>query len=299
MSWSLTSLPRLTPPSSPRREVPPWVGAVAVGAALAALVALELRRPLRRSVESKVRRDVRNLAVAAVGAAATMLAERPLALSAAAWVERRRVGLAQWLPLSAPLRTLMAVVALDYTLYWWHVATHRVPWLWSLHKVHHCDRDMDATTALRFHAVDLLVSAPVRVGQVLVAGAAPWSFTLWQVFLYLCILFHHSNVRLPFAWEKRLVRLLVTPRMHGIHHSTVREEVGSNWSSGLTVWDWLHGTLRLNVPQAAVTIGVPGYERAGQVTVGRLMTMPFRATEEAAGAERRERIGGAVGRLCE
>jgi sterol desaturase/sphingolipid hydroxylase (fatty acid hydroxylase superfamily) len=75
--------------------------------------------------------------------------------------------------------------------------------------------------------------------------------------------------------ERRLNRLIVTPRMHGIHHSDVREETDSNWSSGLTVWDWLHGTLRLNVPQDEITIGVPAYRAPEEVGLVDVLKLPF------------------------
>ena len=100
--------------------------------------------------------------------------------------------------------------------------------------------------------------------------------SVWQTGLLVSILFHHSNVRLPMSLERLLVRIIVTPRMHGIHHSTVRNETDSNWSSWFTVWDWLHGTLNLGVSQQAITIGVPAYRDATEVRFGKILTMPFR-----------------------
>ncbi len=88
-------------------------------------------------------------------------------------------------------------------------------------------------------------------------------------------MFHHSNVELPISLERRLNRLIVTPRMHGIHHSIVREETNSNWSSGLTIWDRLHGTLRLNVPQGEITIGIPAYRKPEDVELLKILPMPF------------------------
>jgi sterol desaturase/sphingolipid hydroxylase (fatty acid hydroxylase superfamily) len=88
-------------------------------------------------------------------------------------------------------------------------------------------------------------------------------------------MFHHSNVRLPEAFERRLGALVVTPRMHGIHHSTAREERDSNWSSGLTLWDRLHGTLRLDVPQGEIEIGVPEYREPSEVGLSRILKLPF------------------------
>jgi sterol desaturase/sphingolipid hydroxylase (fatty acid hydroxylase superfamily) len=155
------------------------------------------------------------------------------------------------------------------------VLTHRVPFLWRFHKVHHVDRDLDASTALRFHFAEMILSVPYRALQVLAIGVSPAALRFWQQATLVEILFHHSNVRLPRRFERWLSKLVVTPSLHGIHHSTVPDEVNSNWSSGLTVWDWLHGTLRSDVPQQAIKIGVPGYDDPKRVRLPELMKMPF------------------------
>jgi sterol desaturase/sphingolipid hydroxylase (fatty acid hydroxylase superfamily) len=108
-----------------------------------------------------------------------------------------------------------------------------------------------------------------------VIGVSPLALSIWQTLLLISILFHHSNVRLSIDTERWLNRLIVTPRMHGIHHSIVREETDSNWSSGLTIWDRLHGTLRLNVPQDEITIGVPAYRKPQDVGLLKILSIPF------------------------
>ena len=185
------------------------------------------------------------------------------------WGLLRRAGLPLWLEVPA------ALVLMDYTFYVWHVLMHRVPFLWRFHLVHHVDLDLDASTALRFHFGELLISIPFRAAQGISIGLTRFTFSVWQLAFALCILFHHSNLRLPIDVERRLTRLFVTPRMHGIHHSTVPEETNSNWSSGLTIWDWLHGTLRLNVPQQAIDIGIPAFQDPAQVTLPKLLGLPF------------------------
>ncbi len=190
-------------------------------------------------------------------------------------VERRRWGLLPRLRLSRRMETAIAVILLDYTLYVWHVLTHRVPFLWRFHVVHHVDLDLDASTAIRFHFGELALSVPWRAAQIVMIGVSSGAYAAWQTALFLSILFHHSNVRLPLRVERWLSRILVTPRMHGIHHSMVREETNSNWSSGLTIWDRLHGTLLLNVPQEAITIGVPAFRTPHQVELSRIMEMPL------------------------
>lgn len=263
------------------RKVPAWLGASLAAGAFGALVWLERRRPLRRSVESKLTRDARNLFVAGVAAVALQLAERPVAERLTALVERRKVGLLKQVALPRALEMALAVVLLDYTLYVWHVLTHRVPALWRFHLVHHADLDLGASTALRFHFGELVVSVAWRAAQILIIGVSPGSLSAWQSFLFVSILFHHSNLRLPVEAERRLNKFIVTPRMHGIHHSTLSGERDANWSSGLTLWDKLHGTLRLNVPQEEITIGVPAYREPAELGLFEILKLPFGAERPA------------------
>jgi sterol desaturase/sphingolipid hydroxylase (fatty acid hydroxylase superfamily) len=249
------------------------LAAVIVGGTFVILTAFERRRPLRPERESKIRHVSRNLVFAGLAAATVNLLERPLVQPLACVVERRRWGLLYLRRLPRPLHIALALVLLDYTLYVWHVLVHRVPWLWRFHVVHHIDLDLDASTALRFHFGELALSIPWRAAQIVGVGVTPEALTLWQNALLVSILFHHSNVKLPVGLERAVNRVFVTPRMHGIHHSIVPEETNSNWSSGLTLWDWLHGTLRLNVPQRA--IGVPAYRDPQDVTLGKSLKLPF------------------------
>ena len=143
------------------------------------------------------------------------------------------------------------------------------------HQPHHVDLDMDASTALRFHFGEMLVSVPWRAAQVVAIGAGPFALSLWQTLVLVEILFHHSNVELPARTERSLSWIVVTPRMHAVHHSIVPEETDSNWSNLLSVWDWLHGTLRRDVMEAEITIGVPAYRDPAEVTLPRVVEMPF------------------------
>jgi len=270
------------------RQLPAWLSAPLVVGAFGLLWLMERRRPLRRAVEPKLTRNARNLLVAGAGAAALQLVERPLVQPLTRLVERRKCGLLKVARLPLWLEVTLAVVLMDYTLYVWHVLTHKAPLLWRFHVVHHADLDLDASTALRFHFIELAVSTGWRAGQVLLIGVSPLSLSVWQTFLLLSVLFHHSNVRLPIELERLLNRLVVTPRMHGIHHSIIREETDSNWSSGLTLWDWLHGTLKINVPQDEITIGVPAFRDPWEVGLIKVLSMPFgeqRPTWDLPGAE--------------
>jgi len=252
-----------------------WIAGPLVIGAFVLLVWLEHRRPLRKRTEPVLPHHTRNLLLAALGALATILIEAPLIQPLARLVEERHWGLTGVFQLQGALAALAALVLMDYTFYWWHVLLHRVPGLWRFHAVHHVDLDLDASTALRFHFGEILLSVPWRAAQVLIIGLSPWMFSLWQVWFALCVMFHHSNIRLPLRGERLLNRLLVTPRMHAVHHSQVEAETNSNWSSGLTCWDWLHGTLRINVPQEKIEIGLPAFPDAGALGLPAILAMPF------------------------
>jgi sterol desaturase/sphingolipid hydroxylase (fatty acid hydroxylase superfamily) len=252
------------------------LGWMIVGAVLGALFVAERRRPLRRQVEPGAARVGRNLVIGVLAAATTAASELPIVAPVQALAERERIGLLRLIPMPRALRVLLGFLLLDYTLYLWHRANHRAPVLWRFHAVHHIDLDLDTTTGLRFHFGELAMAAAFRAAQVLVLGVDRNTLRLWQKMLVLSVVFHHSNLKLPTAVEGRLNAVLVTPRMHGIHHSTRPDETNSNYSSLLSCWDRLHRSLRLDVPQARVTIGVPGFSQPEEVTLEQSLRLPFR-----------------------
>lgn len=250
------------------KQTPPsrnlWLAAAALGGLLLA----ERLWPKRTRVAAEPGRTGRNLALGALNTAVVAGVQAPLARQLAARVEREQLGLAQQLP--APVRDLAAMLLLDWSMYHWHVATHRVPWLWRLHLVHHVDRDMDASTALRFHVVDMALSVPLRLAQVRLLGVSPRALALWEGFFMASVLFHHADLELPF--DSPLSMVLTTPGMHDIHHRADAASLDSNYSAGLSLWDRLHGTFADTAP--AVPIGVPGQ---GDHGLADLLALPFAA----------------------
>lgn len=255
------------------------MGALActIAVAFAAFLLLEHFRPLRREVEPKWRRVARNLTVGALSFAVAFPLQLAILVPLSSWLAAHRIGLLHMgRVLNPSIRTALAVILLDYTLWIWHWASHRVPFLWRFHLVHHVDRDLDASTALRFHFGEQALAVGWRAVQIMVIGADPLAVWIWQIVLFVSILFHHSNVRLPARWESVLVRLVVTPRMHGIHHAQREEWTHSNWSSILTCWDFLHRTMVTRVHDAEIHIGIPAYDDPRAVTLGRILLLPFR-----------------------
>ena len=230
---------------------------------------------MRRQIERREINTARNLAIASAAGAIINFLEKPVADKLTKFVEKKRFGLLKVFRLPKILETVFAIVLLDYTLYLWHVLTHKVPFLWRFHRIHHADLDLTASTALRFHFGEMTISVLFRAGQILLIGVSPNALKTWQSLLLLSILFHHSNVRLPKEYEDQLQKFIVTPRLHGIHHSVKKDEQDSNWSSGLTVWDFLHGTFRNDVPQNEITIGVKEFDEENEVTIGEMLLKPF------------------------
>ncbi|HET8646949.1 MAG TPA: sterol desaturase family protein [Vicinamibacteria bacterium] len=249
--------------------------AVAAGAFLL-LAVLERLFPLRPRTEAQGPHLARNLVLAGTAAATATALQAVLLRPVADLVARHHLGLVPRLGLPPAAALVLSVLLLDYTLWHWHRWNHHVGWLWRFHLVHHVDRDLDASTALRFHFGEMALSVPYRAAQVALIGADAAALSLWTALLLVSILFHHSNLRLPARVDALLVRLVVTPRMHGIHHSERRNEVHTNFASLLTIWDALHRTLRLDVPQETVVIGVPGYRQRRWLGLGALLALPFR-----------------------
>jgi sterol desaturase/sphingolipid hydroxylase (fatty acid hydroxylase superfamily) len=194
--------------------------------------------------------------------------KRPLALPLSQRTVTRRQGLVQQLDVPIWQRDLAAMLLLDWSMYHWHVATHRVPMLWRLHRVHHIDADMDVTTALRFHALDMVISVPLRLAQVRLIGVSPRALAVWEGFFFASVLFHHADIDIP--GDDKLAWLLTTPGMHDIHHRADAESLDSNFSAGVSLWDRLHGTFSDQASSA--TIGIPDNWPQGLVAA---LELPF------------------------
>ncbi len=239
------------------------------------LYVFEKKRPLRKQIEQKEISTLRNLAIASTAGLAINFLEKPVTNKLTEFVEEKRFGLLKIFKLPKFAETALAISLLDYTLYLWHVLTHKLPFLWRFHQVHHADLDLTASTAIRFHFGEMSISVIFRAGQILLIGVSPKALQIWQNLLILSVLFHHSNIKLPKEFEEKLEKIIVTPRLHGIHHSEKKDEMDSNWSSGLSIWDSLHGTFRNDIPQNEIKIGVSGFDSEKDVTLEKMLIAPF------------------------
>lgn len=254
-------------------ERPLFVAAVVLFGAL--LFLLERVARLRRASRPLLARVLVNACVAALAFATSMWLVRPAAVATLQWAWGRPFGILHVVPMAPAAQFVLSFLLMDLTFYWWHVANHRVPFLWRFHNVHHIDPDLDVSTAFRFHPGEVALSAGFRVLQISAIGLSAGMFAAYELAFQANTLFHHSNVRLPIGLERSLNLIIVTPRMHGIHHSQIRDEAESNYSVVLSWWDRLHRTLGLDVPQSAIAIGVPAYPSPADNTLWRALLLPF------------------------
>jgi sterol desaturase/sphingolipid hydroxylase (fatty acid hydroxylase superfamily) len=250
--------------------------AYALAPLMALLFGLERLWPLRRRRRALIARLLVNLGVSALAFATAAVSVRPAVMALLPWPSDKPFGVIPLVSRSPAVQFLLSFLLMDVTFYWWHVANHRVPFLWRFHNVHHIDPDLDVSTAFRFHFGEVALSSAFRAIQIGAIGLSAPSFAVYEIAFQANTLFQHSNVRLPARLERLLNLFLVTPRMHGIHHSQARAETNSNYSVVFSWWDRLHRTLGLDVPQSGIVIGVPAYSEPEDNTLWNALLIPFR-----------------------
>jgi sterol desaturase/sphingolipid hydroxylase (fatty acid hydroxylase superfamily) len=250
------------------------------------LFILESKYQLRKRVQGRWKRIIINFIVSLPAFALLRFLFIPAMVWLAAKNQGWQLGLGYQIAGPAWVWSVMVFLALDYSNYIWHILLHKLPLLWRFHLVHHTDLDLDITTAFRFHFGELIASLFFRGAAILLTGASPLMVLVYEIAFEAATQFHHSNTRLPFRVEKILNFLIVTPRMHGIHHSMVKKETDSNYSVIFSFWDRIHQTVRLNIHQQDIVTGVPSYADERELTVGRLLKLPFTAVRKWQETER-------------
>ena len=247
-----------------------------VAAVFAVFALIEVARPARAAPRGK--RWVTNILLFAIDTAAVRLIVPLLMVGAAALAAERGIGLLNQIDLPAWAAVAAAIVALDLALYLQHWATHRVPLLWRLHKVHHSDPAFDVTTAARFHPLEIGLSMVFKMAVVVALGLPVLGVFLFEVVFNIATLFTHANFALPRSLERPVRSVLVTPDMHRIHHSMYQRETDSNYGTLLSGWDRLFGTYtsRAKGGQDGITIGLEPYQDERPHRLGWSLLLPFR-----------------------
>jgi sterol desaturase/sphingolipid hydroxylase (fatty acid hydroxylase superfamily) len=244
------------------------------------LFILETKFKLRKRVQSRWKRIIINFSVSIPSFSLLRLLFIPLMVWLAYGNEQWQFGLNYLYAVPAWLEVAIAFLLLDYSNYLWHIVLHKMPLMWRFHLVHHTDLDLDITTAFRFHFGELIGSVFFRGAAVILIGVSPIIVLIYEIAFDASNQFQHSNMKIPFRFEKVLNKILVTPRMHGIHHSMKKRETESNFSIIFSFWDRLHNTIRLNVSQEKIITGVPAYANEKELTTGLLLQLPFTKIRE-------------------
>ncbi|MEO1694517.1 MAG: sterol desaturase family protein [Pseudomonadota bacterium] len=255
---------------------------------LIAMILLEFAVPKRALSQTRRKRWATNFAIVGIDTLAVrLLARTPEILSAVAvplaavgvalWAESAGIGLFNVFEVPFWLALLVSVLVLDFAIWLQHWLSHRIPILWRLHQVHHADPDIDVSTAIRFHPVEIMLSMIYKIAWVLVLGAPAVAVVVFEVLLNGCAMFNHANIALPRPIDRVLRWFIVTPDMHRVHHSTQRHEHDTNYGFSLSVWDRVFATYT-DQPERGhqgMDIGLPEYRKGEPVRLSWSLLVPF------------------------
>ncbi len=257
-----------------------------------AMALVELALPKRKLIVSKGRRWLTNLGISATASLLLRLmaglAVPVTAVAAAFYAQEQGLGLLNNVDWPAWLKVVVVLAALDLAIWTQHLASHKVPILWRLHKVHHADRDIDVSTAVRFHPIEIALSMVWKIAVVIPLGASPFAEFLFEVILNGCAMFNHANIDLPRMLDRILRLFVVTPDMHRVHHSVLRREHDSNYGFNLSLWDRLFRTYTAQPHggHQGMRIGLTFYQSEAPARFGWSLWLPFRqAADEPRNSE--------------
>lgn len=238
----------------------------------------ELLSPRRTQSHSRSVRWLNNLAIMVLNGLVVRLGIPLAAVGTAIAAQDQNLGLLNQVTLPAWFAMVVAIVALDLILYLQHLVFHHVDFLWRLHRMHHADLEVDVTTGLRFHPIEIVLSMAIKMAAVLVLGAPVVAVIAFEVLLNASSLFNHANIRIPDKVDRVMRYFIVTPDMHRVHHSVVQQETDSNFGFNVPWWDYLFGTYRAS-PQAGhigMKVGIEHFRTPRDLWLDHLLLQPFR-----------------------
>jgi len=239
------------------------------------LLLLESFYQRKDRMDSRMIRSVKNLGLVFVNNLVLRLLIPVVPATFAVFANSRGWGVFNYFQTPAILQWLATLLIFDFIIYIQHILFHAVPVLWRLHMIHHADLDIDATTGLRFHPLEIIISLFIKLGAVAAFGFPAGAVILFEIILNATSMFNHSNIYIPLAADRWIRRLIVTPDMHRVHHSVILTESNSNFGFNLSWWDRLCGTYQAQ-PAAGhknMTIGLAQYRKP--LSLWRILIMPF------------------------
>ena len=237
----------------------------------------ELIAPRRPLTTSKIIRWFSNLGLVLIDSIVVRLFFPTALAGIALLVQQRGWGLFNQFELPYLLKIIFSVLVLDFVIYLQHIVFHSVPLFWRLHMVHHTDMDIDVTTGVRFHPIEIILSMGIKMIVVVLIGAPAVAVLIFEIILNGTSMFNHGNVHYSQNIDSILRLLVVTPEMHRVHHSTIRWETNSNLGFNFPWWDRLFGTYRGQPAKGhlEMTIGLDQYKEPNKLTLPWLLVLPF------------------------
>ena len=246
---------------------------------LAIMMLWENLKPNRLSPVSASKRWFSNFSMVLLGAVVARLII-PTGLAAIAiYAQNNQIGVWNSISVTLWLSVPISVLLFDCLIYWQHRVFHRVPMLWRIHRVHHADPHLDASTGLRFHPIEIALSLVVKIAAVILLGAPILAILIFEVVLNATAIFNHSNIKLPVKVDRFLRMFIVTQAMHRIHHSQVVSETDSNFGFNLSIWDRLFGSYIADAKNGddGIKLGLKEYSSPQTNTnLKALLLMPFK-----------------------
>jgi len=247
-------------------------------ALLVILGSLEFFLPLAKRKCSRIKQWAINLSMVVIDSIAVRLCFPLLAVGAAQYADDHTIGIFNLIVLPDVITVVIALLLLDLLIYAQHMLFHRIPILWSLHKVHHTEIALDVTSAVRFHPVEIMLSMLIKIAFVLLMGIPVLAVILFEISLNSLALFNHSNLKLPEGLDKILRKIIITPEVHWIHHSQIVKETNSNYGFNLIIWDKLFSTYTekptFNYPE--MQQGLAEYSAKVPLNLYHLLLLPFK-----------------------
>lgn len=244
----------------------------------------EWRIPFRKASVSKSQRWVNNFSLVLMNSVALRILFPAAAVGAAIYAEHQEIGLFNWLDIPFAIQTVFCVVLLDLIIYLQHLVMHKVSILWRLHKVHHADLDVDLSTGLRFHTLEIILSMMIKFIMVILLGANVTSVIIFEILLNGMAMFNHSNIALPERFDRLLRKWIVTPNMHRSHHHIDKKNADHNYGFNLSIWDHIFKThIKDSLAiQKAMLLGISECRvNTETVRLDRLLIMPFLKIKES------------------
>ncbi len=250
-------------------------------AILVIMLVFETLFPRKRRTQDRLKHILNNLGIVLSYTVLLQIVFRLVPIGAAmgmaAYAQAKGWGVLNLFDMPIWLSVTISVILLDMAVYWQHVASHKIPIIWDFHKMHHADRDLDATSGIRFHPVEILASMFYKMAVVVLLGPPVLGVFLFEVILNGAAMFNHANVKLPLWFDKILRLFIVTPDFHRVHHSIYRHETDSNYGFNLSIWDRVFGSY-IAQPQDGhenMKLGLPQYQTDAPTNMLWCLKLPF------------------------